>query len=176
MDFVRVENYVFGHVADEGLVNSCAGKLLRYRKSIGAENIAIFSDIKKKHSSHSITADVSISETAHAAKFFLADGVILTGSSTGQPASVNELKGIKISIQTKKNFFFWQNVFLDLREKVKFPIFIGSGITTENAQDFKLADAFIVGSYFKKDGHWRNELEPKKIEALVGKVETLKKI
>jgi len=37
---------------------------------------------------------VSIAETAKAAEFFLSDGVIITGSSTGTPADVSELQGI----------------------------------------------------------------------------------
>lgn len=49
LDFIRVEGFVFSHVADEGIINACAGNLLRYRKLIGAENIQIFADIKKKH-------------------------------------------------------------------------------------------------------------------------------
>ena len=32
--------------------------LPRYRKEIGAENISIVCDIKKKHSAHAVTADV----------------------------------------------------------------------------------------------------------------------
>lgn len=47
--FIRAEGFVFGHVADEGYIDACAGKLLRYRKSINADNIYIFTDIKKKH-------------------------------------------------------------------------------------------------------------------------------
>lgn len=49
LDFIRAEGFVFSHVADEGLMNACAGELLRYRKHIGAEHIQIFTDIKKKH-------------------------------------------------------------------------------------------------------------------------------
>ena len=30
-------------------MNACAGPLLRYRKHIGADNVKIFTDIKKKH-------------------------------------------------------------------------------------------------------------------------------
>ena len=45
------------------------------------------------HSSHAITADVNIVEMAQAAKFFLADGVIVTGPATGQVASVKEVRG-----------------------------------------------------------------------------------
>lgn len=47
LDFIRAEGFVFGHVADEGYIESCAGELLRYRKQKGAENIAVFTDIKK---------------------------------------------------------------------------------------------------------------------------------
>lgn len=60
LDFIRAEGFVFGHLADEGYIDSCAGDLLRYRKQIDAEHIAVFTDIKKKHSSHALTADVSL--------------------------------------------------------------------------------------------------------------------
>nr|XP_020461564.1 uncharacterized protein F13E9.13, mitochondrial-like isoform X3 [Monopterus albus] len=49
LDFIRAEGFVFSHVADEGLLNACAGDLLRYRKQIGADRVQIFTDIKKKH-------------------------------------------------------------------------------------------------------------------------------
>lgn len=49
MDFIRAEGFVFSHVADEGLLDACAGDLLRYRKNIGADRVLIFTDIKKKH-------------------------------------------------------------------------------------------------------------------------------
>ena len=65
-DFIRAEGFVFGHLADEGWMNSDAGELLRYRKQIGAEHIQIFTDIKKKHASHAVTTDVTIAETAKA--------------------------------------------------------------------------------------------------------------
>ena len=93
-DFVRVEGFVYAHVADEGVIESCAGDLLRYRRAIGAERVLIFADIKKKHSAHAITADVSIVETAKAAEFFLADGVIVTGAATGEPASPDEVRDV----------------------------------------------------------------------------------
>ena len=70
LDFIRLESFVFGHIGDEGFTESNAAETLRYRKSIDAENVKVLTDIKKKHSSHSITADVSIAETAVAAEFF----------------------------------------------------------------------------------------------------------
>lgn len=84
MQFIRAEGFVFSHIADEGFTDACAGDLLRYRKQIDAENVLVFSDLKKKHSSHAITNDVSLAETAHAAEFFMSDGIILTGKCNGE--------------------------------------------------------------------------------------------
>src|SRR6266852_3966060 len=82
LDFIRAEGYVFAHVADEGLIESSAAKLLRYRKLIGAERVQVWADVKKKHSAHAITADVSLGLTAETVdnldRFFaLADGFII---------------------------------------------------------------------------------------------------
>lgn len=137
LDFLRVEGYTFAHVADEGLIQSCAAELIRLRDYLKAENIAIYSDIKKKHSSHSITADVSIEETAETAEFMRADGVIITGSATGKSPDLNELKRVK--------------------KVTKLPVMLGSGITPENIALYKpYTDAIIIGSYCKVDGFWKN--------------------
>uniref|UniRef100_A0A915EB68 C2H2-type domain-containing protein n=1 Tax=Ditylenchus dipsaci TaxID=166011 RepID=A0A915EB68_9BILA len=154
-DFIRAEAFVFSHVADEGLMHGCAGPLLRYRKEIGADHISVLTDIKKKHCAHAITSDVSISETAKAAEFFMADGLIITGSATGQSASAQELT--------------------DVQRNCSLPIFVGSGMTSQNAHKFSSANGFIVGSYFKKDGKWFNELDPLKVNEFVKSVKSLKK-
>ena len=151
--FVRVEGFVFAHVADEGIMESDAGELLRYRRAIGAEAVAVFVDIKKKHSAHALTADVDIAETAHAAEFFLADGVIVTGTSTGRPADPAEVKAVAAA--------------------VGIPTLVGSGITPENIAEFAAADAFIVGTSPKRDGVWSNPVDPARAAALVKAFERL---
>lgn len=151
LQFIRAEGFVFSHIADEGMMNSDAGELLRYRKMIEADDILIFTDVKKKHSSHSITSDISIKEVAKAAEFFRTDGVIITGTETGSAADLSELKEVK--------------------KAVKLPVIIGSGITDKNIEEFsETADALIVGSYFKKDGYWENGLDPKRIRLLTEKL------
>jgi len=155
LDFIRAEGFVFAHTADEGIIESCAGNILRYRKMIGADNILVFTDIKKKHSSHSITSDVDIAETAHAAEFFLSDGVIVTGAATGMEASINEITQVK--------------------KAVKIPVLVGSGITYDNLEKYiPAADAFIVGSYFKKDGYWENDIDFEKTKKFMQKVNKLR--
>lgn len=155
MDFIRAEGFVFAHVADEGIMESDAGELLRYRKQIGAENILIFTDIKKKHSSHSITSDVDIVETAKAAEFFLSDGVVLTGTSTGKETDIDEL--------------------IKVRDAVDIPVLIGSGLTADNIEKyFPVADAFIIGSYFKHSGDWKNKVDADRVKALMDKINKLR--
>jgi conserved hypothetical protein TIGR00259 len=154
--FIRAEGFVFGHVADEGYIDSCAGELLRYRKAIGAENVKIFTDIKKKHSSHALTADVDIDETAKAAEFFLSDGLIVTGSSTGKAVYLHELKSLK--------------------DKVQIPVLIGSGITADNLEEYwNYASGFIVGSHFKENGFWKNPISKDRLKVFMEKVKQLKK-
>jgi membrane complex biogenesis BtpA family protein len=137
--FVRVEGFVFAHVADEGLIEADAGPLLRYRAAIGAEHIRVFADIKKKHSSHAITADVDIVDTAHAAEFALADGVIVTGTSTGRAADPAEVTAVA--------------------KGSGIPVLVGSGITPDNVAAFAAADGLIVGSAVKQRGDWRLPLD-----------------
>ena len=145
-DFVRVEGFVFAHVADEGVIQSCAGDLLRYRRQIGAERVLVFADIKKKHSAHAITADVSIVETAEAAVFFQADGLIVTGASTGVAASPVEVQAVA--------------------RHVGVPVLVGSGIRADNLPQFAAAAGFIVGSSVKRSGRWDQPLEPANVEAV----------
>jgi membrane complex biogenesis BtpA family protein len=145
-DFVRVEGFVYAHVADEGVIESCAGELLRYRRAIGAERVLVFADIKKKHSAHAITADVSIVETAKAAEFFLADGVVVSGAATGEPASPEEVR--------------------DVAQSSRGPVLVGSGVTPANLPRFSRAHGFIVGSSVKEGGVWHNRLDPDAVRAV----------
>lgn len=151
LDFIRAEGFVFSHIADEGLMNSCAGSLMRYRKKINAEDILVFTDIKKKHSAHTITSDIDITEMAKAAQFFLSDGVIVTGSATG---AITDEKEVQAVLQT-----------------VDIPVLVGSGVTLDNVSSFLNANGLIIGSYFKEDGNWAKDLNPEKVTAFMKKVE-----
>ncbi|MDH3295606.1 MAG: BtpA/SgcQ family protein [Acidimicrobiia bacterium] len=144
--FARVEGFVFAHVADEGVLQSDAAELLRYRRAIGADNIRVFADIKKKHSSHAMTADVDLADTASAAEFFLADGVVVTGTATGSPTTRADVEAVAA--------------------RVSIPTLVGSGVNPDNLADYARADALIVGSYVKVDGLWSNEIDPRRVDAL----------
>lgn len=148
LDFLRVEGFVYAHVGDEGIHESCAAALVRKRTELKAEHIKIFADIKKKHSAHAITSDVSLVETARDAEFFRADGVIVTGHSTGFAPHEEDVRAVRAAVATH--------------------VLIGSGITCENIHQFMPhADAVIVGSSLKYDGIWSNEVDPARVERLI---------
>lgn len=154
LDFIRAEGFVFGHMADEGWMNSDAGELLRYRKQIGAEHVQVFTDIMKKHSSHQVTADLQLNDWIEAASFFKSDGIIITGSSTGKEADHAQVE------QASK--------------LTQLPVLIGSGINADNIENYwEFADAFIVGSSIKKDGIWSNDICNKRIKKLTQKIAEL---
>ncbi len=155
LDFIRAEGFIFSHIADEGLMNSDAAELMRYRRAIEASKIKVLCDIKKKHSSHALTSDVDIVEFAHTADFFLADGLIVTGSSTAQAANIKEVISVKNA--SKK------------------PVLIGSGLTAENIKEYwSAADGFIIGSYFKQNGYWENEIDPNRVEKFMQEIKILR--
>lgn len=147
--FIRVENFVYAHVADEGLLpNAAAGELLRRRRAIGATNIKVFADLKKKHASHALTSDLSVADAAHAAEFFGADGVIVTGAFTGAATSPEDVAAA-------------QNA-------TKLPVLVGSGVEpSQLATLFQHADALIIGSWIKRGGLWSNPVDRKRCQQLV---------
>jgi hypothetical protein len=144
--FIRAEAFVFGHVADEGWLEASAGPLLRARRAMGADEIAIFADIKKKHAAHAATADVSLVETAEAAAFNLADGVVVTGVATGLEADPAEVAAVAVAVAV--------------------PVLVGSGLTPSNLERYRTAHGFIVGSSVKHDGLWSNPLDPTRVKAM----------
>jgi membrane complex biogenesis BtpA family protein len=148
LDYIRVEAFVFAHVGGSGIINGSAGKILRRRKELKAEHIKVFADVKKKHGSHSLTIDLDITEEIKQAEFFLVDGVIVTSQFTGiNPDKADLVKAKSVT---------------------KLPVLIGSGMTAENIKEFlPLADGFIVGSYFRKDGKFLEKLEPERLNAFV---------
>jgi len=151
LDFIRAEGYAYAHVADEGLIEASAARLLRYRKLIGAERVQVWTDVKKKHSAHAITADVSLGQTAETVEFMGADCVIVTGSVTGEAPQVADIKEAKTHCHLA--------------------VFLGSGISESNIDQFyNEADGFIIGTYFKVNGLWSNTVDPNRITQLINKL------
>ncbi len=148
LDFIRAEGWIYGHLSDKGWIDGQAGPVKRYQHGIGAGEVAIFTDIQKKHASHAATADLSIADLAAMLELHRSDGAVVTGGATGQPPSLADLEAV--------------------RGATPLPVIIGSGLTAENLADYApLADAFIVGSVFKEKGRWNAPLDRRRIDAFL---------
>ena len=152
--FIRSECLVFSHIADEGLINANGAELMRYRKHMGMEDVQIFTDIQKKHSSHAITADLPLKEWAHNAEYALADGIIVTGSGNAQQTNADHIEQAKEGV-------------------TKIPVIVGSGVTPDTLEHVWQADGFIVGSWLKKDHFWQNDLSQDNVQALKNRFDAL---
>ncbi len=143
--FVRVEGFAYAHVADEGLIDACAGPLLRRRHALGAE-VAVWADVQKKHAAHAITGDLSLGELAHGAVFCGADAVVVTGRSTGAATALDDVRAAG---------------------GCGVPVVVGSGVTPADAAALgAVADGLIVGSWLKEGGDWRAPVDGARVERL----------
>lgn len=153
--FVRIPAFVDEVMTDFGKVSPVAESAIKYRKKMGAENVAIFSDIQVKHA-HMLEKK-SIERSAIQAEKMHSDAVIVTGKWTGDPPSRSDLKRVS--------------------EAVDLPVIIGSGFSEKNIELLEFADAAIVSTSLKKGGVSRRErnLKPYTARIYAHKVEGLMK-
>lgn len=130
--FIRVPVFVDTVITSDGLVTPCARELQRYRKLLGAQNIALLCDIQTKHT-FMLSNAISIEESARMATDCGADALIITGAHTGTASSLE--------------------VFRRVRNVTTLPLIAGSGVNADNvAQQLAEVDAAIVGSSMKAHG------------------------
>ena len=124
----------------------CARELQRYRKLLGAENIALLCDIQTKHT-FMLSSAISIEESALMATECGADALIITGAHTGSASPLETIRRV--------------------REVTKLPLIAGSGVNAQNAADqLSLVEAAIVGSAMKPHGKAEEPID----EALAAKL------
>ena len=83
------------------------------------------------------------------------DAVIVTGFDTGMPPTAEAVTACK--------------------RKTGLPIFLGSGLSVENAGELlACADGAIVGSYFKEEGNWKNPVDKGRTAAFMKEVHKLR--
>lgn len=147
--FVRIDFFSDEVIADKEKVPLNPKEIIAYRKSIGAEKVALLTDIQVKYSKM-VNTKIPLSASAKKALSLGSDGVIVTstksGSAPGPERPKDAKKGAGVS-----------------------PVVIGSGFSYKNAESLlQYADAAIVGTSISvKTG---GPLLPKKVSKLMGVV------
>ncbi len=141
--FIRVNVHMHAMLTDQGIIQGRSYDTLRLKSQLNSP-CQIWSDINVKHASPITTPDL-IQWTHDLTDRGLVDAILVTGTGTGKATNIEELKIVK--------------------ESTHLPVLIGSGMRLENKERFiERADGAIVGSYFKRDGMAKNELDPDRIE------------
>lgn len=130
LQFIRIPVFVDKVKTSYGIVEAIPKEIIVFRKSIKADNIAIFTDIHVKHAE--ILSQYTLSESAKLAIVHNSDALIVTGRWTGDAPDINEITSLKKHIGT-------------------FPIIIGSGIDKNNAKTLlNIANGAIISTSFKE--------------------------
>ncbi len=147
--FVRVNVHAGAYVTDQGLIEGDAYNSLRYRASLGAEDVVILADVLVKHATP--LAPLSPTDaTKECLQRGRAEAVIVTGSGTGEPVSVPLLKEVSEAAGKSGS------------------VLIGSGFMPFRAEALcPFTDGAIVGSWLKKDGVLSNPVDPERVKELV---------
>ncbi len=120
--------------------------LLRYRRSLGADSVLIFADVQVKYAR--MLVERTLAESARLASEAGADAVVVTGTRTGEPPSIQELEEAR-------------------RGAGDVPVMIGSGVSISNAAGLlRVADGAIVGTSLKRG----QGIDARKVKALVREV------
>ncbi|MEM0117869.1 MAG: BtpA/SgcQ family protein [Conexivisphaerales archaeon] len=149
--FIRANILTDAYVTDQGIIEGNAYKLLRYRRALNAESIAIWADVHSKHASPLSTRrlELAVIDTVERG---LADAIIVTGERTG---SAPQPSDIKIAKRYSR-------------------VIVGSGVHPSNARVLlKLADAAIIGTYFKQEGQVRNRVDVERVKKLMNLVKEI---
>ncbi|WP_079678731.1 photosystem I biogenesis protein BtpA [Planktothrix sp. PCC 11201] len=145
--FIRV-NVLNGVMAtDQGIIEGHAHEILRYRRELGSD-VKILADVLVKHGRPlgSPNLTTAVQETIERA---LADGVILSGWSTGSPPSLEDLELARAAAMGT-------------------PVFIGSGASWENVGTLiQAADGVIVSSSLKRHGQIHQPIDPSRVSQFV---------
>ena len=67
------------------------------------------------------------------------------------------------------------NYLSALLQNVQMPVLVGSGVTADNFDQYRNAQAVIVGSSFKEGGHWANRLDARRVKQFMDRVREVRK-
>jgi len=144
--FIRINVHAGAVLADQGLVHSDAYATLRDRRLLGAD-VLIFADVQAKHAVPLAPVELEM-EARDLVHRGLADAVIVTGTATGEPTSLGDVKRVRSAIP-------------------HVPILVGSGVTPGTiGETLAIADAVIVGTSLKVDGNVTKPVDPVRVRKL----------
>jgi membrane complex biogenesis BtpA family protein len=139
---------------DMGLMRPSFGDLAAYRRALGADDVALFSNVTPEFG-RSVSGR-PIADRVRGAVFLGIDGVIVSGLHTGLPTDLDDAREAKAAAGAA-------------------PVLISSGVTVETVEAcLAVADGVIVGTSLKVDGAIAKPLDRDRVRRMVDRVRALR--
>ena len=140
--FIRV-NVLSGMMStDQGPIIGRAAEVARMRRAI-APDVAVMADVFVKHATPPPGLSIELA-TRDLAERGGADAVIVSGTGTGRPPSMNDVRAVKKAADGT-------------------PVFVGSGVTADTVVSILgVADGVIAGTAIKRHGIASNPVSPER--------------
>ncbi|RLF14264.1 MAG: BtpA-like protein [Thermoprotei archaeon] len=154
--FIRVNALCQTIDAPEGILYPVARDIadVMYRLRVSPNDVKILADVNVKHGSPLSKRSLEdvVLDTIERGKAY---AIVMTGSRTGEPPDISLVSKVK---------------------SMNVRVFIGSGMTPERLKKYwRLADGFIIGTYFKKSHITRNPVDIENVRKMVRIYEELLK-
>ena len=132
--FVRCNVLIGAYATDQGIIEGCAARVARLKKTLGS-NVLVLGDVHVKHAYPILNVVIEYA-ALDVAERGGADAVIVSGPRSPIPPSLERVKKVKDAIDK--------------------PVLIGSGISLANVKQFyQKSDGMIIGEPdFKVGGVW----------------------
>lgn len=146
--FIRVNVLCGARLTDQGIVQGIAAELMRDRSRLAATHIRVLADIGVKHSVPLASRPLP-EEVVDLVQRGGADAIVVSGTSTGAPTNLQELKQVKAAAG-------------------KVPVWIGSGVSETSLESSVLAaDGLIVGTGLKRGNQVHHPVDPQLVARFV---------
>lgn len=145
--FVR-EIFTGVYASDFGLWNTNVGKTVRHRKHVAAEHVKLLFNIVPEGAGY--LASRELASIARSTVFNTRpDGLCVSGLTAGAATDMDHLREVKDAVGDT-------------------PVVVNTGVTATNVQRLlEIADAAIVGTYFKRDGVFENVADARRVLELM---------
>lgn len=148
--FVR-EIFTGVYASDFGLWNTNYGEVIRHKHNLGGDNIKALFNIVPEAAAY--IANRGIESIAKSTVFNNnPDALCVSGLTAGTATDTQILKRVKDVVPNT-------------------PVFVNTGVRMENVEEqLSIADGAVVGTVFKRDGQFYNEVDVERVSKFMEKV------
>lgn len=157
--FVRVNVLSGAMVTDQGVIEGRAAEVMRYRRSIGATDVAVWADVRVKHAAALVVRPMA-EEVEELVQRSGAEAVIVSGAGTGYPTPVRDAGAVKAVADGGAE-----------QGGEGTAVLIGSGVRGDDLSElWPVCDGMIVGSHLKQEGRLAAAVDVERVGALMDEV------